>query len=97
MAAPLQERLESLTTKAQLLLERYLQLQKEHQAALEKIEELKTTLSKKDQEIGHLKVEIERLTVVNVLAPTGSDVAKTRTLLSELVQEIDKCISELSE
>lgn len=97
MAASLQQRIDSVKSKAQLLMERFAELLEEKQAAEAQIAELHARLQLQQREIDRMKVEIENLKVVTVLTPRREDVEKSRAFLSQLVRDIDKCIAELNE
>lgn len=97
MAGDLKQRLDSLSSKTLLLTERYATLTESLRNALRQINDLRATLESKEQEINLLRQQIEQLRVVNVIAPNHEDVEHSRRFLAELVRDIDKCISELSE
>ncbi|MDE5684924.1 MAG: DUF3450 domain-containing protein [Paramuribaculum sp.] len=97
MAANLQQRLESIRSKASLLTERYVDLLEEKRAAEAKIAQLQSTLQHQQQEIDRLRQQNEQLRVVTTLSPRREDVERSRAFLSQLVRDIDKCIAELTE
>ena len=97
MANDLKHILERLRGKLDLLTQRYATLLQEKQAIEERNNELITLTQKQQQEINRLQQEVEYLKVVTTLNPNRNDVEKSRAFLSELVREIDKCISELKE
>lgn len=97
MAGNLQQRLDSIRSKAQLLQSRYLMLLDEKRAADARILELQDTLERQKKEINIMQQQIEHLRVVTTLNPSRDDVERSRTILTELVRDIDKCISELTE
>ncbi len=97
MAANLQQRLESIRSKASLLTERYVDLLEEKRAAEAKIAQLQSTLQHQQQEIDRLRQQNEQLRVVTTLSPKREDVERSRAFLSQLVRDIDKCIAELTE
>ena len=97
MAANLQQRLESIRSKASLLTERYVELLEEKRAAEAKIAQLQSTLQHQQQEIDRLRQQNEQLRVVTTLSPKREDVERSRAFLSQLVRDIDKCIAELTE
>ncbi|MDE6324504.1 MAG: hypothetical protein K2L85_10295 [Paramuribaculum sp.] len=97
MAADLQQRLESIRSKASLLTERYVELLEEKRAAEAKIAQLQSTLQRQQHEIDLLRQQNEQLRVVTTLSPKREDVERSRAFLSQLVRDIDKCIAELTE
>lgn len=96
MAANLQERIEKIQAKATLIVERYERLRQMLAEANGRIEELNATVESQRREIAERDRQIEYLKVASVLTPDHRNVEATRTLLSELVREIDKCINQLS-
>ena len=96
MAADLKQRIEKIESKAALMVERYELLVKAKTAAELRIAELESQIGRLEREIEERDREIEHLRVVSVLTPDHRDVEATRTVLSELVREIDKCINQLS-
>ena len=97
MAGNLQQRLDRLKSKTELVLARNTALQERLSSAKERITSLEDSLRSKEKEIGELRQQIERLKVVNTLTPDHRDVEHTRAFLSGLLRDIDKCISELTE
>lgn len=96
MAGNLQQRLDSLKSKAQLLVERYARVVDAKNAADIRIAELESTISRQKAEIDVMRQKIEHLQVVTTIAHNREDVERTRAFLAELVRDIDKCINELS-
>ncbi len=97
MAGNLQETLERISNKAELLIEKYTIVVSEKRQADARIEELNNLLISRQKEIEMLKQEIDYLKIATTITPDHKDVEKSRAVLSGLVREIDKCINELSE
>lgn len=97
MAGNLQQRLDRLKSKTEMVLARNTALQEKLSSAKERIATLEDSLRSKEKEIGELRQQIEQLKVVNTLTPDHRDVEHTRAFLSGLLRDIDKCISELTE
>ncbi len=97
MAATLQQRLESIRSKALLLTERYAEVLEEKRAAEAQIDELRAQLQRQQREMSHLKQQIENLQVVRTISRKREDVERSRAFLSQLVRDIDKCIAELTD
>lgn len=97
MASDLQQTLDRISRKARLLTERYSIVLKERDEAQARIEELETTVYDMRKEIEELNRRVEYLTIVTTAIPLRKDIELSRARLSELVREIDRCISELSE
>lgn len=97
MAADFPQIIERLKSKARLLTERYHVVLEQRNRALEQIRTLEAENEKCRKEIERLSVEVEHLKLVATIVPDRRDVEKSRAVLSELVREIDKCITELNE
>lgn len=96
MAGDLQQKIDRIRSKTELLLERYRLLLQEKEAAESRIEELIHTVERQQAEIDRLKQDNEYLAVVTTIVPDRENVEKSRAFLSKLMQEIDKCILELT-
>lgn len=97
MSATLQQTLERLSEKAGRLAEANVRLRSEKSEALARVAELESQLTHAQQEIRRMQTEIEMLSVVTVISPSREKVERTRLFISKLVQEVDKCIAELSD
>ena len=97
MATDLQERLERVSRKTLGLTDRYNALLGEKRAADARIAELQSTGTDLRQQVETLTRQIDYLTVVTTAIPSRSDVERSRAVISRLVREIDKCISDLSD
>lgn len=96
MPESLQQRVDGLKAKANLIAQRYRALQQSKAAAEERIEQLTDTIARLQRQLAERDREIERLKVSSVLVPDHRDVEATRAFISGLVREIDKCIARLS-
>lgn len=96
MAGNLQQRIDRLRSKAGLLADRYEAIKRSRDEALDRENELKAEVSRLRRELAARDTEIERLKVSSVLVPDHRDVEATRSFLTGLVREIDKCIAQLS-
>lgn len=96
MAGNLQQRIDRLQSKARLLADRYKAVKHGREEAEGRVAELQAQVLRLERELSLRDAEIERLKVSSVLTPDHKDVEATRTFLSELVREIDKCIAQLS-
>ena len=67
------------------------------QAAEKRIIELETTIDTMRNRIETLERQVEYLSVVTTAFPSREEVKRSQARISELVREIDKCISDLSE
>jgi phage shock protein A len=97
MATDLHERLQRVARKAQSLTDRYDALSREKMAADAHIAELEATVATLRQRVEELNRQVEYLTVVTTAIPSRNDVERSRSVISKLVREIDKCIADLSD
>ena len=96
MAGELQKKIDRVNTKTQLLLDRYTILLQRRESDLAQIAELQAEIETLRKENGRLQ-ENDFLKIATTIAPTRNDVNSTRELLTRLVREIDKCITDLNE
>lgn len=97
MAGELQKKIDRVNTKTQLLLDRYTILLQRRESDLAQIVELQAEIETLRKENGRLQQENDFLKIATTIAPTRNDVNSTRELLTRLVREIDKCITDLNE
>jgi len=97
MADELQARIDSLKSKAKLLTERYKMIVQQKQLQNDRIEQLEATVDKQQREIRLLQQQNEQLRIVSTMAVEREDMEHTRTILTQLVRDIDKCIAELTD
>lgn len=97
MAGELQQTIDRINAKTQILLDRYAILRQQRRQAVERIRELEAELGRLRAENERLRTEVDFLKIATTIAPSREDVARSRALLTELVREIDKCITELND
>lgn len=97
MAGELQKKIDRVNTKTQLLLDRYTILLQRRESDLAQIAELQAEIETLRKENGRLQQENDFLKIATTIAPTRNDANSTRELLTRLVREIDKCITDLNE
>ena len=86
------------------LLERKIKLFKnEHQSVQEQLRifkvennNLKTTLKRKEQQIGDFQNQNKISTIVDTIATGSNDATELKQYINEYIKEIDKCIAQLS-
>ena len=86
------------------LLERKIKLFKnEHQTVQEQLRilkvennNLKTTLQRKEQQIGDFQNQNKISTIVDTIATGSNDATELKQYINEYIKEIDKCIAQLS-
>lgn len=86
-----------LVAKANLIAERYEILAESHNRAKARIEELEGELDASRKELQKLNNEVEYLRMATVILPNREQIEQTRAIISGLVREIDRCITELSD
>lgn len=86
-----------IINKARIIDQRYRKMLDERKIALEAVKDLKAQLAEKDRIIEQLQIKLEYMQVASTIAPTREQVDKSKAVLTSLVREIDRCISELSE
>lgn len=97
MAGEFQQIIDRINAKSQLILERYAMVNRQRSEAVQRVHELEESLRKMQAENERLAREVEFLRIATTIAPDRKDVADTRAMLSELVREIDRCISDLND
>lgn len=97
MATDLQQTLQRITRKAESLADRYEALREAKREADRRIAGLEAELARARSEVRELQSRVEYLTVVGLVNPDRQQVARSRAIIAGLVQEIDKCIADLSE
>jgi hypothetical protein len=97
MAGDLQQTIERLRAKMLVVSDRFALVSEQRDRALARIAELENDLTRERKLVAELRQEVDFLKIATTIAPDRKDVAKTRSLLSELVREIDKCIADLKE
>ncbi len=97
MVGELPQRIESVKSKAYVLTQRYTELLATKREADAQIDELKALVAQQDEKIRLLSQQLEYMRVTTTLNPDRNDLAHSRTILSQLVRDIDKCINELTQ
>ncbi|MCM1109748.1 MAG: hypothetical protein NC336_00920 [Clostridium sp.] len=96
MARPLEQRLDSIETKARIIVANYERMQRARQKADERVAELLRQVEEQSREIADLRRQVEYMKVASTLAPSSEALDESRRVLSEIVREIDKCINDLT-
>ena len=97
MVSELQTTLRRLQAKSDVLLEKYHALKLEKEAVEQENDQLRSRLAQLDKEIEKLRLDYEYLQMARMITPTRESVVQSRTILAKLVQDVDKCISQLME
>lgn len=97
MVSELQTTLRRLQAKSDVLLEKYHALKLEKEAVERENDQLRSRLAQLDKEIEKLRLDYEYLQMARMITPTRESVVRSRAILAKLVQDVDKCISQLME
>lgn len=97
MSGELQQKTDRIAAKARIVVERYQRIAAERDNALASVVAHEKTIASLRRRIGELENQVEYLKAAMTFAPTREDTARAKALLTELVREIDTCISELKE
>lgn len=97
MAAELENTLRRISEKSRFLVERYRVLDAENRQKGARVAELEKALAERDKELEALKLQVEYLSVSSALAPDRDTLENTRSIIADLVREVDRCIADLSD
>ena len=97
MANELQQTLARIINKSEILVEKYHAQQERNQALANEKEQLLEDIEQMKKENEAMRQELEYLRMARVIAPNLDNVTDAREIISKLVQDIDKCISQLNE
>lgn len=97
MASELQTTLDRIISKSEVLLERYKMLEADKVAVEKENETLRARLVAMDKELEQLRRDYDYLHIARLVSPTREEITKNQAILAKLVQDIDKCISQLME
>ena len=97
MVSELQTTLRRLQAKSDVLLEKYHALKLEKEAVEQENDQLRSRLAQLEKEIEKLRLDYEYLQMARMITPTRESVVRSRAILAKLVQDVDKCISQLME
>lgn len=96
MSQALQDTMSRISSKTQVLVERYGLLKRENDDLNRQLAEARDNNRLLQQQVEHLKREVDYLTMARNIAPTPERVAQSRQIISRLVRDIDKCIAQLN-
>lgn len=86
-----------IIAKANLIEERYQKLLESRNEAQARVEELEKELQIRDKELERLRTQVEYLQLASTIAPSREQVEAARALITSLVRDIDRCITDLSD
>ena len=96
MAADLHSTIERILSKSGVLVEKDQALEKERVNAEQEISRLRNEIQKLKKEVEQLRQDNEYLKLARSIAPSYEQLAESRAIISQLVRDVDKCISQLT-
>ncbi len=96
MATDLHSTLERILSKSNVLIEKYHVLEKEKVEADQEIRKLQDTVVELTKEVEKLRQDNEYLRLARSIAPTREQLTEGKAIISQLVRDVDKCISQLT-
>ena len=96
MASELQERLNRIVGKSNVLVERYQSVLAQKTDVEERLAQAVELNERLKLEVEHLKRENEFLRIAHTVAASPDQVAHVRATITRLVRDIDKCITQLN-
>lgn len=96
MATDLHSTIERILNKSSVLVEKYHALEAEKLNAELKIRQLQEEIATLKKELEQLRQDNEYLRMARTIAPSYEQLAESRTIISQLVRDVDKCISQLT-
>lgn len=97
MSVNFEQRLNEINAKTRMLTQRYQYVVMQRNEALERLSQVSGELAAARQRIEELTRQVDYLRMASAIEAIDGDIEQSRRFLSELVWEIDKCISQLSE
>jgi len=96
MAIELQETLTRIISKSKVMVEKYHAIVAAKAQTDKENAEVRAENEKLRIEIERVKRENEYLRMAHSIAPTPETVAKSKSMISKIVRDIDKCINQLN-
>lgn len=97
MASNLQDTIQRIVNKSNILLEKYNALMDDKHRLEEENVSLKSSSAKLKSEVERLRQENEYLRLARSISSTPEQVEENKARISKLVRDIDKCISQLTD
>lgn len=97
MASELQETLQRIIAKSDVLIEKYRAVAAEKDALIQKCAELNSENLQLKKQVQQLSSENDYLKMARVIAPNREQVEQQKAVISKIVRDINKCISQLTE
>lgn len=93
----LQQRIDSVARKADLLAVRDTMLRRDKAELLDRVSLMEAEAASLRSQIEELNRRLEYLTVISVVEPTAKERETVRSRLARLLHDIDQCIADLSD
>lgn len=97
MASELQETLARIVTKSKVLVDKYHVLNAEKERLEQVVAQLQSEMEVLKKENVKLSTDNHYLTMARHFVPNSEKAAEAKKMISSLVRDIDKCISQLNE
>ena len=97
MSVNFEQRLNEINAKTRMLTQRYRYVVAQRTEALERLAQANGELAEARRRIEELTRQVDYLRMASAIEAVDGDIERSRKFLSELVWEIDKCISQLSD
>lgn len=97
MASELQETLARIVTKSKVLVDKYHVLNAEKERLEQVVAQLQSEMEVLKKENAKLSTDNHYLTMARHFVPNSEKAAEAKKMISSLVRDIDKCISQLNE
>lgn len=97
MASELQETLARIVTKSKVLVDKYHVLNAEKERLEQVVAQLQSKVEVLKKEKEKLSTDNHYLTMARHFVPNSEKAAEAKKMISSLVRDIDKCISQLNE
>lgn len=97
MASELQETLARIVTKSKVLVDKYHVLNAEKERLEQVVAQLQSEVDFLKKENEKLSTDNHYLTMARHFVPNSEKAAEAKKMISSLVRDIDKCISQLNE
>ena len=97
MASELQETLARIVTKSKVLVDKYHVLNAEKERLEQVVAQLQSEMEVLKKENEKFSTDNHYLTMARHFVPNSEKAAEAKKMISSLVRDIDKCISQLNE
>lgn len=96
MASELHDTLSRLQRKSAVLIEKYQALLVQNQQLSQQVEQMTESNQQLQARVEQMEQDNKYLRMAHTIAPSPEAVSQTRALISKLVRDIDRCISQLN-